>query len=140
MSMTPCLGKVNRRGQTPTTRGGQVAPCISRNQSSSPSQTSLTQPEPVLNTAMCNKCVKNIIKILLNVILTILIERLVVMTWMRSWTQWLACRPRHCRGPRVAPADGSCASRPGRQTFTAAAQTVLPYPGRKTGSGTHVHC
>ena len=41
------------------TRGGQVASCIDRSPSSSPSQRFLTQPDPVLNTVIVlNMCQK----------------------------------------------------------------------------------
>ena len=60
--------KVNPGGEAPMTRGGQVACCNIKRQSSSPSQRS-TQPDPVLNAVIVLKCVKNPIKIFLKMTL-----------------------------------------------------------------------
>ena len=54
----PCLGKVNGGGWSPMKRRGQVAFGIIRSQSSCPSQTSPTQPDPVLNTVIVLNLIK----------------------------------------------------------------------------------
>ena len=51
-----CDGKVNRGGNAPMTRVGQVACCNNRSQSSSPRQPH-SQPDPALNNAIV-LCVK----------------------------------------------------------------------------------